>query len=171
MSQIKHNIVIFGELSSGKSSLINMIVGQDVAKVSNGPIGCTFENEKYEAHIDGMPYLVHDTVGLNEGHEGRVPHWRAIQGLYTLIRKLDGMSLLIFCIRGRIRDNAHANWFFFFDAICDKKVPVIVVSTCWEQEENLEEAEIQVQEAFKRYSMHPEAVACVVSIRGRNNEY
>jgi len=148
-----------------------MLIGHEGAKVSNGPVGCTFESECYETRIDSMPYSIHDTVGLNEGDEGRVPHWKAIQGLYTLIRKLDSVSLLIFCIRGRIRDNAHANWLFFFDAICDKKVPVVVVSTCWEQEENLEEAERQLREALKKYSMDPKAVACVVSIWGRNNEH
>jgi len=148
-----------------------MIVGQDVAKVSNSPVGCTFENEWYETSIDGIPYLVHDTVGINEGGEFRFPHWKAIQGLYTLIRRLDGVSLLIFCVRGRISGNARANWLFFFDVICDKKVPVVVVSTCWEQEEDLEVAEAQLWDSLKKYSMDPKAVACVVSIWGRNNEY
>jgi hypothetical protein len=148
-----------------------MITGQDVARVSSAPRGCTFENESYETRIDGMPYRIYDTVGLNEGEGGRVPHWKAIQGLYKLIRELDGVSLLIFCIRGRIRDNAHANWLFFFDAICDKKVPIIVVSTCWEHEDDLEGAETQVRNALKMYSMVPKAVACVVSIWGRNNEH
>ena len=148
-----------------------MIIGQDVATVSNGPRGCTFENESYETRIDGVPYHIYDTVGLNEGEEGRVPHWKAIQGLYTLIRKLDGVSLLIFCIQGRIKDNSLANWLFFFDAICDKKVPAIVVSTCWEHEENMEASEPQVWEALRKYKIVPDAVACVVSIWGRNNEY
>jgi len=148
-----------------------MILGQDVAKVSSSPRGCTFENECYETRIGDIPFCIYDTVGLNEGEFGRVPHWTAIQGLYTLIRQLDGVSLLIFCMRGRIRDNAYANWLFFFDAICGQKVPSIAVVTGCEQEENLEEAETQFKVVFKKYSMFPKEVACLVSIWGKNNEH
>jgi len=48
-----------GRDGSGKSSTINMIVGADVATVSSGPRGCTFENESYEARLGdaALPYL------------------------------------------------------------------------------------------------------------------
>jgi len=148
-----------------------MILGQDIAKVSSSPRGCTFENQCYETRIGDIPYCIYDTAGLNEGDRGRVPHWKAIKGLYTLIRQLDGVSLLVFCMRGRIRDNTYANWLFFFDAICGQKVPTIAVVTGCEQEENSEEAEAQLTIAFKKYSMLPKEVAGLVSIPGKNNEY
>ena len=81
-----------------------MIVGGNVAKVSDSPVGCTFQSDRYEAHIGNDDYYIYDTVGLNEGDQGRVPHWTAIQGLYTLIRELDSVSLLLYCIRGRIKE-------------------------------------------------------------------
>jgi ribosome biogenesis GTPase A len=34
----KHNVIVFGESGCGKSSLINMIVGKDVARVSNSSV-------------------------------------------------------------------------------------------------------------------------------------
>src|SRR6266567_3973310 len=122
MQNTTHNIILFGEAGSGKSSLVNMIVGDDVAKVSGFAEGCTFKNDAYEATIRDRRFVIYDTAGLNEGDQGRVPHWKAIQALYTLLRQLDGVSLLIYCMRGRIRVNACANWLFFFDAICGQKV-------------------------------------------------
>jgi predicted GTPase len=107
-----HNIILFGESGAGKSSLVNMIVGRNTAKVSSDASGCTFKSEPHNALIDGSFFVVHDTAGLNESDQGRVPHWKAIRELYTLIRQLDGVSLLIYCMRGRVKENAKANWIF-----------------------------------------------------------
>ncbi len=150
-----------------------MIVGADVATVSSGPLGCTFESECYEAHLGDTAYLIYDTVGLNEGDKGRVPHWKAIQGLYKLIRELDGVSLLIFCMQGRITENAQGNWFFFLEALCNKNVPIIAVVTGLEHEPDMENEDTHegMKRAMRAYGMHPKDVACVVGIRGRNNEH
>src|SRR5260370_10285936 len=95
---IKKNIIIFGESGCGKSSIVNMMAGQDIAKVSDSPIGCTFEHECHEASIGDIRFNIYDTAGLNEAEQGRVPHWQAINQLYTLILTLDCVSLLIYCI-------------------------------------------------------------------------
>ena len=87
-----------------------MIVGEKVARVSDGPVGCTFHNEDYAVIIKNTVFRIYDTAGLNESDQGRVPHWKAIQNLYTLIRELDGVSLLIYCMRGRFKENATVNW-------------------------------------------------------------
>ena len=147
-----------------------MIVGADVATVSSGPRGCTFENERYEARFGDTAYHIYDTVGLNEGDKGRVPHWRAIQGLYTLIRELDGVSLLIFCMRGRITENAQGNWFFFLETLCNNNVPIIAVVTGLEHEPDMGNEETH-KRAMEVHLMRPKDVACVVGIRGRNNEH
>ena len=110
-----------------------MIIGKNVAKVSDSPVGCTFQSDRYEAYIGNDDYYIYDTVGLNEGDQGRVPHWTAIQGLYTLIRELDGVSLLLHCIRGRIKENTGANWILFKDIICAGEVPVVIVETGLDQ--------------------------------------
>src|SRR5260221_6951505 len=101
---------MFGEVGSGKSSITNMIVGQTVAEVSTGIVQGTLQPECHEASIDGACFNIYDTVGLNEGERGRVPHWKAVHQLYTLIRTLDGVSLLVYCIRGRINRAARADW-------------------------------------------------------------
>ena len=150
-----------------------MIVGRAVAKVSNSADGCTFQNESYGADISGSTFRIFDTVGLNEGDQGRVPHWKAIQELYTLIRQLDGVSLLVFCMRGRIRENTRANWILFNKVICAEKVPIIAVVTGLEDEANLDDwwGRKENKDAFRRYNMKPKAVGCIVSVRGDQNQY
>ena len=115
-----------------------MIVRNAVARVSKGIGGCTFQNEPYTTDIGGTPFRIFDTAGLDEGEEGRVPHWNAVQALYTLIRQLDGVSLLVVCIRGRIKANARTNWILFNKMVCGETVPTIAAVTGLEDEENLD---------------------------------
>jgi GTPase SAR1 family protein len=167
-----HNVILFGEAGAGKSSIVNMIVGDNVAKVSNSAEGCTFKSYPYEATIGTTTFVIYDTAGLNEGDQGRVPHWTAIQELYTLIRRLDGVSLLIYCMRGRVKDNAKANWTLFNKVICGEKVPILAVVTGLETYNNPDDwlKDRNNLNVFRRNSMNPRAVGCVVSFPGRRNE-
>ena len=168
-----HNIILFGEAGAGKSSIVNLIVGQDVAKVSGSAEGCTFRTDAYKATIGNTTFNIYDTAGLNEGEQGRVPHWTALRELYTLIRQLEGVSLLIYCLRGRVKENAKANWTLFNKVICGEKVPIIAVVTgletyddpddWWKDEVN--------QDVFRKNGIIPRAVGCVVSFPGRRNEH
>jgi len=150
-----------------------MIVGEEVARVSDSPVVHTFENEAYAAVIENTFFRIYDTAGLNEGDQSKVPHWKAIQHLYTLIRELDGVSLLIYCMRGKFGVNAAVNWNLFNKVICGENVPIIAVVTglegrkdpgeWWRVEDH--------QKAFGMNKMKPLDVCCVVSFRGRNDEY
>ena len=111
------------------------------------------------------------TLGLNEGEQGRVPHWKAVHELYTLIRSLDGVSLLMYCMRGRIKENARTNWVLFRKVLCAKKVPIIVVETGLENEEDLDGRRAVVTKALVKYGMVPLDVVCIVSVRGKKQEH
>ena len=150
-----------------------MIIGKDVATVGNGAHGCTFKNQCYEARLDGTDFLIYDTAGLNEGDQGRVPHSRAVEHLYTLIRELDGVSLLVYCLRGRAKENTEANWILFNKIICAEKVPIIAVVTGLEEEDNLDDwwRRDENRKISEAHQVKPLAVACIVSIRGRQNEF
>jgi len=150
-----------------------MIVGKNVAKVSNSPVGCTFQSDCYEAHIGNDDYYIHDTVGLNEGDQGRFPHWTAIQRLYTLIRELDSVSLLLYCIRGRIKENTRANWILFDQIICGGNVPVVVVETGLEEEKNLQGGARRsvLEAALAKYGISPKDIICIASIQGKYGEH
>ena len=68
-------------------------------------------------------------MGLDEGDQGRVPHRKAVCQLCALIRSLNGVSLLVYCMR--IKGNSQANWVIFYNVLCAKKMPIIAVETAW----------------------------------------
>jgi hypothetical protein len=62
-------------------------------------------------------------LALTKVIKGVFPIGKQFEELYTLIRQLSGVSLLIYCMRGRVRENATFNWILFNRVICGEKVP------------------------------------------------
>ncbi|KIM89404.1 hypothetical protein PILCRDRAFT_61377 [Piloderma croceum F 1598] len=149
-----------------------MLLGSDAAKISSGALGCTFESMAYNASIGGSPIKLYDTSGLNEGTKGAVPAKTAIINLYKLIRNMDsGVSLLVYCIRGpRIEDTTVNNYKMFYEAFCQKNVPIVVVINGLENEENLDDWWGANKEVFESYGMHFAGHACVVSTKGKKKD-
>ncbi|KAF9245012.1 hypothetical protein BU15DRAFT_59175 [Melanogaster broomeanus] len=127
------NVVVFGESGVGKSSVINVIAGQTIAKTSNDAVGCTFRHQCYEVTVNGLGVNLWDTAGLDEGTEGTVPATQAEENLRAFLRQItkrDGIDLLMYCIRGtRARKALLRNYNIFYAAICRKKVPVALIVT------------------------------------------
>jgi len=126
------NVVVFGESGSGKSSLVNLLLGRDAAVVSDKAVGCTFEFQKYSTDT----FNLFDTVGLSEGRMGTVAQSAAVKKLIDLLKSLeDGVSLLLFVMeKGRIKKTLDENYKLFVEAICMHKVPVALVITHCEME-------------------------------------
>jgi tRNA modification GTPase len=57
------NVVITGKPNAGKSSLLNKLVGGDVAIVTDQP-GTTRDVLRQQVHLDGLPLNLIDTAGL-----------------------------------------------------------------------------------------------------------
>jgi hypothetical protein len=154
----------------GKSSLINMITEATSAAVSNAAVGCTFESAPYDAELCGRKYRLWDTAGLNEGERGNVPADRAIESLQTLVQSLKdgGVSLLVYCIRGsRLRDIIKINYDLFHKIICGGNVPIVVVITGLENEEDMEDWWKDNAEDFFLRGMSFSAHACVTTTKGK----
>ncbi|KAF9522885.1 P-loop containing nucleoside triphosphate hydrolase protein [Crepidotus variabilis] len=164
-----HNVLLFGETGSGKSSVVNMLAGREVARTSSGAAGCTFRSEPFGINIGGTNFVVHDTAGLDEGDQGRVPKSTAIVQLYSLMKRLDdGVSLLIFVMKApRIKDSYAKNWALFNDVICRSKVPISIVVTGLEQEDDMDSWWNSNQDHFRRNGMYPVARACITAIKGK----
>src|SRR5882762_9894076 len=86
------NVVIAGRPNAGKSSLLNRLVGDDIAIVTNLP-GTTRDVLRQQVHFDGLPVNLIDTAGLRmaadvveeEGiRRAKVEMQRADRVLYVL---------------------------------------------------------------------------------------
>ena len=165
------NVIIFGETGVGKSSIVNMLPGGHEAEVNGDAKGVTFRHECYVKDIGGYHLNIFDTVGLNEGARGTVSAPRAIEGLYRLMRGLDdGVSLLVYVVRGpRLKKSVRDNYEMFYEIFCEKKVPVVLVITGLEHEEDMDDWWKRNEAAFSDEGMWFSGTACITATRGRRN--
>ncbi|KAJ2917670.1 hypothetical protein MD484_g2739, partial [Candolleomyces efflorescens] len=171
------NVVFFGQSGDGKSSIINMILGEDKAPTSRSAAGCTVECTGYPHHLGGQDYVLWDTCGLNEGQHGTITDFKAVGGLYNLLRKFeDGVSLLVFCIHGgRVNEVAKRNWELFRNIICQQQVPTVMAITNLEDEDDMDGWWKENEAMFLAYGINPSGdtvgsgtgVACITASRGK----
>jgi len=162
------NVIVFGESGVGKSSIINMLMGEPVAAVSNQAVGCTYASTKFRATIDDREVMLYDTAGLNEAKAGTVSPEQAVQNLRLLVNDLKTVNLLVYCIRGtRYRKIVGDNYNIFCNTICggDRKVPVVLVVTGLENEENMDGWWNDNKEDYDEMEFCGHA--CITATRGR----
>ncbi|KAH7921524.1 kinase-like protein [Leucogyrophana mollusca] len=171
------NIVVFGEIGAGKSSLINMIVGSEVAATSQHTSACTLDARDYDVHIASQKYRIYDTVGPCEGKkpEQRRYHVDALEKAYRLVMSMaamGGIHLLIFCFRaGRLTEAVRRTYSLFSDFLCESKVPVALVITHTEAFTPMEDWWIINQAEFTGYGIRPVAHACITTIPGVEGDW
>ena len=158
------NVILFGQTGSGKSSLINLMAGQNVAKVSSGAAGCTLSFQRYPFLVNGRDVQIWDTVGLDEPDM----ELESIEQAYRLIRDWEtygGVDLLLFCIRApRITATSQANYRLFYEALCRSQVPIALAITHLEQEDNMEGWWTRNVERLEEYGLKFAAHVCVTGL-------
>ena len=167
------NVIVFGATGAGKSSVVNMLSGGREATVSSTAKGETFRHECYEKVIRGHCINIFDTVGLGEGRKGTVSAPKAIEGLYRLMRGLDdGVSLLVYVVRGpRLSDSIRKNYELFYEIFCQKKVPIVLVITGLEHEEDMDGWWGRNEAAYSDEKMTFVDVACITATKGKRDVF
>jgi len=141
------NIVIFGQTGAGKSSVVNLMAGEERAATSSDTPPCTTHWEEHSISCDGYNYKVFDTVGLQEQQKSpceKQPN--AIEDARSLITKLDnegGIDLLLFCVKAlTFPPTIETNYRRFYTELFSKKkkrIPIVLVVTGLEGEQNMED--------------------------------
>ncbi|KAG1759146.1 P-loop containing nucleoside triphosphate hydrolase protein [Suillus occidentalis] len=162
------NVILFGQRGAGKSSLVNLIAGENVAKTSS-----TLQWREYSVRFDGDSYNVYDTVGLEEAQLGTKEYLDAIENAYSLIQGLEkqgGIDLLLFCMRaGRPNATIQSNYRLFHEFLCDKKVPVVVVITYLENEVGeMDTWWTRNKHIFRHQEFDIAGHACITAIKGND---
>lgn len=98
------NVVLLGEVGSGKSSIINLIAGRHVAEPSNEAKGGTLDITCYTLSFSRSNVQVNlwDTPGWHPAEEKDVKQRQAVGEVDSLLQTLhatEGIHLLIFCMQ------------------------------------------------------------------------
>ncbi|KAG2357649.1 P-loop containing nucleoside triphosphate hydrolase protein [Suillus spraguei] len=164
------NIVLFGEAGAGKSSVVNLMAGKEVAITSLGMRRCTLHWQDYVVDFDGESYKVFDTIGIEESGLEMKEYLAAVANAYRFIKALDdegGVDLLLFCIRaGRFTAALQSNYRFFYEFLCEKKVPIVLAITNLEREQRMEDWWEREHNIFARYQIHVADHACITAANG-----
>ena len=165
------NIILFGEIGTGKSSIINVILGSDQAKVGNHLFEETFKSTVYPVKLHGKTYNLYDTIGLGEYRNGTVDYPRAVRNLYRLVTDLSdsgGVNLLLFVIRcsQRLTETMHKNYTLIHHGFCDSEVPIVIVITGCEDVELMDVWWIDNEASFLKAGMLFVGHACVCASKG-----
>ncbi|OJA10192.1 hypothetical protein AZE42_01833 [Rhizopogon vesiculosus] len=73
------NIALFGQSGAGKSSVINLMAGEEIAKTSSGADSCTMHWKEHHIAFGGYNYKVFDTIGVEEPQLGIKEYLEAIE--------------------------------------------------------------------------------------------
>ena len=136
------HVALAGNTGVGKSTLVNVLKGKEIAEVNNNVRPCTTRTMGYEVVEGGTTYCIWDTRGLNEGSEKAALPTRILKRariipdadreLKDFLRGKDPrISLVLFCIEAKkIRVNVH--WKIYnkiYADFCQKGLKVAVVVT------------------------------------------
>lgn len=172
------NVLVIGNSGTGKSTLINAVLGEDCAKTGGGTSGVTDKLEIYESKDPKVPFRIIDTIGFEPSFMKRRAAINAVRKWSKNAAK-DGnadtdINVIWFCVEGTSRK-------LFPDAIKSlsratelwKSVPVIVVITKSYSQPEREENIKMVREAFaheKRFQGKDISVIPVVAQTYRLND-
>ncbi|KAG1720497.1 uncharacterized protein EDB91DRAFT_1177960 [Suillus paluster] len=161
------NVILFGERSSGKSSVLNAIAQNSAVQTSSNATACPFNYQRDEVTIASQRFALFDIAGLNEETASTALDKEKLKGLLRELTSAgsEGIGLLVYCVRcTTLRRALIRNYNLFYSAICKKKVPIVVVVTGLDIERDMESWWTTNGKDFKSRGMHFQDHACVTTL-------
>lgn len=131
------NVLVVGQTGCGKSSVVNLIAGHNLAPTSQGDdLGhCTDRCTEYSISVDRHQFQVFDTFGFLDPKLDSDMYTKAIAETYRAIRTFKargGIDMLLYCIRDDEVNNQQkmkSYYRLFREVLCGKEVPIAFVVT------------------------------------------
>lgn len=134
------HVALVGTTGVGKSTLVNVLKGEEIAEVNNDVRPCTSHAMQYEVVEGGTKYCIWDTRGLNEASEAiltrALKFCRLIPDADRELKKLlrgddPRFNLVLLCVDAK-KIRVHVHWKIYnliYADFCERKLKVAVVAT------------------------------------------
>uniref|UniRef100_A0A1X7U7R4 AIG1-type G domain-containing protein n=1 Tax=Amphimedon queenslandica TaxID=400682 RepID=A0A1X7U7R4_AMPQE len=86
-------LLVTGKTGEGKSTLVNGLLGKEVAKEGAGTERCTTQVAEYKAELHGVPVTVFDSPGLQDTTENEDKY------IADMKKKCQNLSLVLYCTK------------------------------------------------------------------------
>lgn len=159
------NVVVCGLVGSGKSSLVNMLVGEDCAETDGSVSPYTSTATAYDALgllQDGSTTKIWDTPGLDDDLQNMLI-------VQSQIYSINGVSVILFChgtMSGRINQPLIEAFKIMTLVFGMRGVPVALVITGLERIQDREEWWNNNVSHFEAVGMKFDYHACITSTKG-----
>ncbi|KAG2031278.1 hypothetical protein BDR03DRAFT_972836, partial [Suillus americanus] len=151
---------------------------QNIAKTGSNLRRCTLTWTKYvlpKLFDDGMQHNIFDTMGIENPELEPYEYHKSIKNASRLLRKLDecgGTSLLVYCVqKGRDSGALRSNYQLLREVLYQRRVPIVMVVTCLEDEDVMEEWWARNHASLEASQIIVEGHACVTTLKDEDEKY
>ncbi|KAI6114557.1 hypothetical protein F5141DRAFT_1001773 [Pisolithus sp. B1] len=132
-------VMVLGEIGVGKSSVVNLIVGEYVTGCSSDVEVCTRRTTRHEATVESMKVHIWEVSGFNKPEDLKKNAPDIEDKFGPILEAKASVNIILFCMRGQKVTATTKRIFELIHGIFKKRIPIVLVINHLERERDMED--------------------------------
>ncbi|KAI6156070.1 P-loop containing nucleoside triphosphate hydrolase protein [Pisolithus thermaeus] len=163
------SVMVLGETGVGKSSVINLIVGENIARDSSNVEVCTRHTTRYAATVESMRMHIWEVSGFNQSDRDlRQNAFDTEDKFRPMLEARARVNVILFCMRGQKLTVTTKQIFERIHGIFERQIPIVLVINHLERERDMEDWWRRNRDRLGT-SMSGTRHVCVTGLRNQEN--